>query len=167
MLTSDDPRIEAYWKDCCDRFGIDPGSTWHAYTFGDPLWTSLPMKSITDLVFSGKKRATVHLLLEFEKKGVPLRKAGDYWILLDEDLLPLTLLQLTEVEIKPFNQVDEDFAKLESEDEAAGADAQDMGILEYWAVVHNRYFKKQCMTWDIPWDDEIMCVFEKFDHIEA
>jgi uncharacterized protein YhfF len=165
MLTSDDPRIKDYWNECCSRFGISPESPWHAYTFGDPQWASLPLKSITDLVFSGKKRATVHLLLEFEKKGVPLRKAGDYWILLDENRLPLTLLRLTDVEVKPFSKVDEDFARLESEDEAAGADAQDMGLLEYWALVHARYFKKQFVTWDLPWDDETLCVFEKFDHI--
>jgi uncharacterized protein YhfF len=165
MLTSSDIRIKSYWSDCCARLGIDPTSAWHAYTFGDPRWASLPLKSITDLVFSGKKRATVHLLLEFAMKNVPMRKAGDYWILLDEELMPIALLKLTDVTIKPFDQVDEDFAKLESEDEAEGADAKEMGLLEYWAVVHKRYFLKQCTEWNVPWSDNISCVFEKFDHL--
>jgi len=165
MLTSSDPKIAAYWQDCCKALRSDPASAWHAYPFGDPRWASLPLKSITDLVFSGKKRATVHLELEFKKKSVPMRKAGDYWILLDEDLLPSALLKLTDVSIKPFEAVDEDFAKLESEDEAAGADAQDMGLLEYWAVVHKRYFLKQCRDWGVEWSDCIPCVFEKFEHV--
>jgi uncharacterized protein YhfF len=162
MLTTNSPDIEAFWAMSCARWGIDPAAPRHAYTFGDPRWASLPLRSITDLVFRRKKTATVHLLLEFEKKKVPLRKAGDYWILLDADLSPLVLLRLTEVEIKPFNRVDEAFARLESEDEAAGADARGLGLLDYWTVVHKRYFLKQCNDWGVPWDDEIRCVFEKF-----
>jgi uncharacterized protein YhfF len=56
---------------------------------------------------------------------------------LDGQGQPVCIIQTTQVEIKPFNQVDADFAAAEGEGDRS---------LAYWRDVHWRFFSRECQT---------------------
>ena len=69
------------------KWGVDPSSTYHAVTFGDPKFFD-EIDEITELALQGQKQATSHLEIDFEVNNVPVRNEGDYWLMLDKSLKP-------------------------------------------------------------------------------
>ena len=64
-------------------------------------------------------------------EGEPMPAAGDYSVILDGDGAPLCVIQTTEVEIRRFGEVDEEFAWTEGEGDRR---------LAYWRDGHIQFF---------------------------
>jgi len=122
-----------------------------AFAFGDS--TELA-DELADLVLNGPKRATAGLVLEFERDGEPLPRAGDHSIVLNGRGRPVCVIRTTDVEVKPLNQVDEQFAWDEGEGDRS---------LAWWRAAHDRYFIRQCDQLGVPFRDDLAVVFERFD----
>lgn len=105
------------------------------------------------LVQEGVKTATCSLLWEHESDGEPLPQVGALSIVLDGDDYPLCLIETTEVEIRPFNEVDERFAHDEGEGDRS---------LAYWREAHLRFFAPICKRLGKPLDDRMPLVCERF-----
>lgn len=144
--------IEAFWRQCKARQGID-AEGYHAGPFSDPGMAPY-QDLLLDLVAQGKKRATARLDLEFEKYGVARRKPGAYWIVLSAEGEPRYLVRITDVEVKPFNRVELAFAEREGEGDNS---------LAYWRKVHQEYFVQQCAEWAVPWRDDMLVCCEGFE----
>jgi uncharacterized protein YhfF len=157
MIGSDAPEIKEYWEVACREKGIDPSSKYHALTFGDPTFFS-EIDEITELACAGQKRATSHLQIDFEISDVPMRDEGDYWLLLDVALKPRGLVQLSKVETKPFNEVDEEYAAIEGEGDSS---------LNHWTTIHRDYFQKQLEVWGRDWREDLPVVCEIFKLVHA
>ncbi|MDH3859611.1 MAG: ASCH domain-containing protein, partial [Gammaproteobacteria bacterium] len=91
---------------------------------------------------------------DFELNEVPRREAGDYWIILWENFKPACVLEIVNVELRPFKDVDAAFAAREGEGD---------GSLEYWKQCHEEYFKLQLGDWGKPWSEDLPVVLESFE----
>ena len=152
MIGTKTEAVEKFWQDCRRNYSIDQQS-YFAGTFGEPRFATYH-DVLLDLVAAGKKRATAHLAMDFERNQIQRREPGDYWLLLDAENTPKYLVRITDVEAKPFNQVAESFASREGEGDSS---------LQYWQNVHREYFQQQCAEWGIEWREDYPTVCEGFE----
>jgi uncharacterized protein YhfF len=110
----------------------DTGKMPEAWSFGDS-------KDMADelgaLVRKGIKTATCSLLWEYEHDGDALPEIGELSIILDGVGEPLCLIETTEVQIRPYDQIDSQFAYEEGEGDRS---------LAYWRQAHWHFFSKVC-----------------------
>ena len=86
-------------------------------------------------MLNGPKRATAGLLWFNEEKNKPIPKAGDLSVITNWEREPLGVIETTQVDVVPFDEVDEAFAAAEGEGD---------GLLHYWRDVHWAYFSRGC-----------------------
>ena len=152
MIGEKTPEVVAFWQQFRESRGID-AENYHVRTFGDPRYAEYG-NHVTQLAIDGIKRATAHLAMDFELNAVPRREAGDYWIILWEDFKPACVLEIVNVEVRPFRDVDEAFAAREGEGD---------GSLKYWRECHEDYFKQQLADWGRDWSADLPVVLESFE----
>jgi uncharacterized protein YhfF len=87
------------------------------------------------LVYAGIKTATCSLLWEYEAEGEPPPQVGELSIILDGNDDPICIIETTEIEIKPYDQVDAQFAYDEGEGDRS---------LSYWRDAHWHFFSQTC-----------------------
>ena len=103
-----------------------------AWAFGDGAEMA---DELGELVTARIKTATASLLWEYESEGNPLPKPGDFSIILDGSGSPICLIETVAVEVRPFNQVEGQFAYDEGEGHRT---------LEFWRDAHWRFFTRTC-----------------------
>ena len=104
-----------------------------AFAFGN---SERMAKELNELVLSGVKHATASLAWRYEHDPVPQPKAGDLSIVTSWSKQPLCIIETTSVEVVPFGEVSEDFARTEGEDD---------GTLESWRRNHTKFFAEECV----------------------
>lgn len=141
-------RVEAFWAEFVAATGIDGPHT--AWGFGsDPaMATDLGL-----LVRDGPKRATAGLRSQY-LPDEPIPVPGELSVILDGDGVPLCVIRATDVEIRPFGEVDEEFAWTEGEGDRS---------LAYWRAAHVEFFATQGVA--VTDADEV--VLERFDLLWA
>jgi len=87
------------------------------------------------LVLGGKKRATASLLWEYNLVGRRHPREGDLSVVTDWDGSPLCVIETTQVDVRAFEDVAEDFAAAEGEGDLS---------LKYWRDAHWAYFGRVC-----------------------
>jgi uncharacterized protein YhfF len=85
------------------------------------------------LIVSGVKTATCSAVWEWEAEGKRLPEVGLKTIVLDGSNAPLCIIETSEVEILPYNEVGARFARDEGEGDLS---------LEYWREAHWNYFSR-------------------------
>jgi len=156
MIGTKTADVEAYWQRVRAAKGI-AATEYHASTFSDPAY-SMKLDEITELCRRGKKLGTAHMALDFERNGVPRRKPGDHWVILDRNNKPVAVVRMTKVEVKPFNEVGEAFARSEGEGDLS---------LAYWREAHGRFFRRQLTAWGKGWRDDLPVVCESFEIVHT
>lgn len=126
-------RVEEFWRGRLDT--LPPGSpvreeAYEAGTFGDTIKLA---DELAALISHGTKTATCSALWEYEAEGEPLPKAGEKFVVLGGDGEPLCVIETTEVEVRPYDEVDADFAFLEGEGDRS---------LEHWREAHWEFFSR-------------------------
>lgn len=101
-----------------------------AWSFGDSPELA---DELGQLVMAGVKTSTCGALWEYEAEGWRMPEAGMLTVILWGNGEPLGIIETTGVEIKPFNQVDAQFAYEEGEDDRT---------LASWRREHWRYFTR-------------------------
>lgn len=162
MIGKKTQAVEKFWQQCRRDNKID-ASNYHASTLADPefLDLSVPSLDLSDqprLIAARQKRGTAHLVLDFEKTGVPRREIGDHWVILDYDNSPLSLVRVTEVTVLPFNKVPESWAAVEGEGDSS---------LLWWQDAHREYYTRQCAKWGIEWREDLPVVCEMWDLVAS
>jgi uncharacterized protein YhfF len=115
-----------------------------SFSFGDSPKLA---DELLSLVIHGNKRATCGALRDYRLPGAPpLPKAGRQDIVLDGNGRRACIIQTTEVTIRKFKDVDEDFAVSEGE-----------GPYEDWKRAHIDYFSRNG-----GYDPEMELVCERF-----
>jgi uncharacterized protein YhfF len=104
------------------------------------------------LVLNGTKTATAGALWDFETDDEPLPEPGTLSIILDGREHPRALIECTALEVVPFDQVDEEHARLEGEGDLS---------LEHWREVHERFFT-EVATHDRGFQQDMPVVCERF-----
>lgn len=88
-----------------------------------------------ELVRRGLKTASAGLPSAWEVCGDSLPQVGDVEIIIDWDGEPVAVVEVTEVRVLPFDDVDEAFARDEGEGDRS---------LSWWREAHWRYFSREC-----------------------
>ena len=152
MLGEKSEAVVQFWERCRREHGIGDVD-WFASTFADPSLATYH-DELLDLVSQGRKRATAHLAMDFERNRIRRREPGDYWLILDSGNAPRFLLRITEVEVFAFDRVPERIALREGEGDSS---------LKYWRTVHREYFQLQCAGWQVGWREDFDTVCESFE----
>ena len=108
---------------------------------------------LAGLVKNGSKTATSSLHLLYDKDQDPVPETGDLSIVTDYEGQAQCIIEITEVEILPFNKVEEKFAWLEGEGDRS---------LAYWKKVHTDFFARELTSYNITFSEDMLVVCEKF-----
>jgi len=137
-------RVEVFWSEFVAATGVHGTPT--AWGFGADPETATELGR---LVLAGPKRATASLRSEYGP-GEPLPEPGELSVILDGTGVPLCVIRTTDVEIRRFGDVDEEFAWTEGEGDRS---------LAYWRDAHMRFFASRGV--DVSDDDDV--VLERFE----
>jgi uncharacterized protein YhfF len=130
--------------------GTLPEVTW----FGD---SPTMAAELGELVRTGRKRATASLMWSWEEEGELLSVAGEQEVVIDWAGRPLAVIELTEVSVLPFIDVDARFANDEGEGDRS---------LKYWRVAHHSFFERECsrISRQMTEDALVVCVRFRLVH---
>ncbi|MEH1014835.1 ASCH domain-containing protein [Micromonospora sp. CPCC 206060] len=87
---------------------------------------------LNTLVLTGAKTATAGLLTEYAHEGEELEHVGERLVLVDDADAPIGVVEITDVQVRPFATVPWEFARAEGEGDKS-LDAWRAGHLAYWA----------------------------------
>lgn len=125
--------IHAFWLAYLQTLPEDApewDETYSAEAFGDSPETA---DKLAALILDGSKTATCSALWEYEVEDEPLPEVGEKYVLLDGQEKPLCIIETTEVKVRPYDQVDAQFAHDEGEGDQS---------LDYWRQVHWDFFTR-------------------------
>ncbi len=123
--------VEAFWQSYLDTLPPDSPTREEPYEagmFGDSPELA---DELGALISAGTKTATCSALWEYEAEDEPIPKVGEGFIVLGGDGSPLCAIETTGVEVRPYDEVDADFAFLEGD-----------RSLEYWREAHWNFFSR-------------------------
>lgn len=147
------PAIEKYWNDFLATQPPDSPyrrKTYVAEGFGD---NPALADELATLVLSGVKTGTCSALWEWEAEGNPMPEVGLISITLNGTGDPICILETTEVTIRRYNEVDEDFARAEGEGDLS---------LAYWREAHKRFFSRVLAKIGREFSEDMPVVCERF-----
>lgn len=104
------PSISSFWQQYLDSLPKIERPRSAAYNFGAFGDTEEEAEECARLVEAGIKTATCGLLWEYEFDHENLPVVGENSIVTGRDGLPQCVTEVTEIVIKPFDEVDEQFA---------------------------------------------------------
>lgn len=114
---------------------------------------------LLDLVIKGIKTATCSWYEGYEAEGESLPVVGSVQYIMDSKDRPRCVIELVSVEIKPFLEVDEDFARAEGEGDLS---------YEHWKKAHINFFKSYEDEIGLKWNSEtqhVVCERFKVLHV--
>jgi uncharacterized protein YhfF len=141
------PTVQAFWDAFAGATGTQ--ATFDAWAFGGEDTPGLATE-LGVLVRDGPKRATTSQLSWYEDDGEPMPVVGAYGVVLDGEGGPLCIVKTTRVEVRPFGEVDDEFAWVEGEGDRS---------LKYWREAHERFFAAEGR----PVEEDTLVVLERFD----
>jgi len=103
-------KIETLWQSYLSTLSEEEQKNAPPYGVDQFADTPEAATKVGKLVRDGVKTTTSSLVWGLEHIGEPLPKVGQIELIVDGNGDPLCIIELTEVEIKPFNAVDEQFA---------------------------------------------------------
>lgn len=125
--------IKAYWQSYLDTLPINSPMRQKEYVaerFGDSPEMA---DELGTLIVAGTKTATCSSLWEWEADGDLLPTVGYITIILNGEGYPLCIIETTEVAVRPYNEVDAQFAYDEGEGNRS---------LQYWRDGHWNFFSR-------------------------
>lgn len=143
--------IDQFWRRFCKLARLAEDHPYQAWAFekGGEMADALAA-----LVIDGPKRATAGLVEDYMSDWNALPEAGDYSVVLDGAGRPVAVIRTTDVQVRPFGEVDEAFAYDEGEGDRT---------LAWWRKVHWEYFSWQCKERGEVMDESRPVVLERFD----
>ncbi|WP_226579577.1 ASCH domain-containing protein [Halobacillus litoralis] len=135
-----------YWK------GKVQPSTVSAWAFGDD-----PDK-LARLAIDGVKTATCSAKKAYEIENELLPKEGEYSIILNKKEDPVAIIKTSAVDITPFNQVTEEFAREEGEGDRS---------YQYWRETHIEFFNNEAEELGYTFSESMPLVCERFQLIDV
>lgn len=155
-----DERVHAFWELARDHARLNAVPAYFGPTPLDsvppPAWSfgAGPEQAddLLGLVLAGTKTATAGALWDYEAEDEPLPEIGTLSIILDSTGQPRALIETTEVQVVPFDEVSDEQARLEGEGDLS---------LEYWRDVHQRFFT-EVADHDRGFSHDMPVVWERF-----
>jgi len=130
--------------------GLSEDRFYEACQFGD---SPALIDELAQLVLSGRKRATAGAVWSYESSSLGLPRPGLLSIVTDAEDRPLCIIETTQVDVLPFDQVTAEFAAIEGEGD---------GSLAYWQDAHRAYFTRECERADRRFSEDLLLACEQF-----
>lgn len=148
-----DSKVEQYWHTFLKT--LPPDSPYHSKTYVAEWFGDSPelADELGGLVLSGIKTGTCSALCEWEHEGNPIPEVGFISITLDGRNEPICILETTEITLRKYNEVDDDFARSEGEGDLS---------LNYWREAHRNFFSRVLPKIDKEFSEDIPLVCERF-----
>lgn len=148
--------IQAYWQTF--QASLPPDSPYRGATYIAEAWGDSPRLAdeLGRLIAAGIKTATCSALWEWEAEGETPPQPGDLTVVLDGAQMPLCIVETVSVAIRPFNQVDAQFAYEEGEDDRS---------LAMWRQAHIRFFNRSLPKIGRTFSETMPLVCERFRKI--
>ncbi len=134
-----------YWNEVRKQQKIEADMKVRAYRFGDTP------DELAQLVVEGVKTATCNALKLYELNNRPLPQVGEYNIILNKAFEPVCIIQITSVDLKKYDEINEVFAIAEGD-----------GSYENWDNIHVRFFTEQLGLFNEPFHRQIELVCQTF-----
>jgi len=144
---------EDMWRNYLKSIGesiVTSERTYEAWYFCD---NETDANNLADLARRGIKRATASLKRSYEIENEPLPKEKDLNIITDFNGDAVCIIEVTKVEIIPFNEITEEHAKIEGEGD---------GSLAYWREGHLNFFGKESKALNFEFSENELVVFMTF-----
>ena len=109
---------------------------------------------LLEVVMTGPKRATAGALSAYEQEGEAVPRPGDFSIVTDGSGIARCIIRTTQVDIVPFDQVDERFAYDEGEGDRSR---------EYWRSVHWTFIMRELESFGLVATPDMPVVCERFE----
>jgi uncharacterized protein YhfF len=148
-----DPKVEKYWNTFLKTLPADSpyhGKTYTAEWFGDNPELA---DELGQLVLSGIKTGTCSAVWEWEAEGNPIPEVGFVSITLNGQGEPICMLETTEITLRRYNEVDEEFARSEGEGDLT---------LRYWREAHKNFFSRTLPKVGREFSEDMPLVCETF-----
>ena len=144
--------IERLWLDYQRRRNVKVEG-FSATAFGH---TRQLADTLAELVRHGVKRAHATLRRDFDADSEPLPQIGEHVVVLDGDGRPQAIVRLTHVELRRFNEIDDDFAFQAGEG--------DMTLL-WWLTAHRQDLSERGEREGFEVSERTELVLEFFDRV--
>lgn len=145
--------VQQFWQDyiaTLDDKHPHHQAVYSAWGFGDSPQMA---NDLGALVLAGTKTATASAVWSYEDDGDPEPYPGEISIILDGNQQPMCIIQTTEIFVKPFNEVDAQFAYDEGEGDRS---------LTYWRDAHERFFTRAFADSDREFTETMPVLCERF-----
>ena len=146
-------KTEAFWQSYLSTLSEEEQKNAPPYVVDQFADTPEAATKVGKLVRDGVKTTTSSLVWGLEHIGQPLPKVGNIELIVDGNGEPLCIIELTEVEIKPFNAVDEQFAYEYGEGERTQS---------YWLCDNWEYLSRWCHEIGREPSETMPLVFQRF-----
>ena len=145
--------IEAFWQRYLSTLSEEDQKNAPSYVVDHFADTPEAATRVGKLVQDGVKTTTSSLVWGLEHIGEPLPNVGRIELIVDGNGEPLCIIELVEVEIKPLNAVDEQFAFDYSEGERTRA---------YWLADNWGFLSRWCRAIGREPSETMPLVFQRF-----
>ena len=127
--------VERFWRSYTSRLGpgASPSRSYDSWHFGD---TEALANELSELVRTGRKTSTSSLVWTHEEKGWKMPVVGDHVVVTTWDGKPSCIIEITEVVIRLFRQIDERFAYDYGEGDRT---------LAWWKKAMWDYYSRECL----------------------
>ena len=140
--------IEEYWNDFLIKNKLPLDTKYYdAFYFFD--YSEEGIERLTNLVLSGKKKATTSAYLENEEYP----HIGSYSIVLNSNNIPVCIIQTTRTRIMRFKDMTYEIARLEGEDDR----------LDTWLFNHSLVFEQESKELGYIFSVDMPIFFEEFE----
>jgi uncharacterized protein YhfF len=142
--------VQVMWEAYLLSLGEDPATTdktFSAWYFSD---NQQDADSLAALVKTGRKCATTSALWAYENEE-PIPIVGEYSVIINWDGEAQCIIQTTQVDIVPFNEVTADYARTEGD-----------RSLDYWRRVHWSIFSRELFAIGKRPEDAMPVICENF-----
>lgn len=140
-----------YWAAFCRAASVPPSTPYQAWHFGD---SPALAHALVELVLHGPKRATAGAGWAIDREPALGAVPDGYSVVTEFDGTPRCVIRSTDLERKPMNQVDAQFAWDEGEGDRSVAD---------WLDGHRAYFRRECDAAGVPYADDMDVELERFE----
>ena len=146
-------KIESFWKRYLSTLSAEDPKNTSTYIVSQFADTPEAATSVGKLVRDGVKTTTSTLVWGLENSDEPFPTVGLIELIVDGQGEPLCITELLEVEIKPFNTVDEQFAYEYGEGERT---------LAYWLTDNWDYLSRECLELGLEPSQTMPVAFQRF-----
>ena len=147
------PHVERYWNQFLasrPSGSATPKRYVDSFSFG---FTESDAREIAPLVLNGTKTATGSVYQSYLSDNKPLPVTGDHWIVTIGSDAPVCIIETTDVNIIPFDEVTADYAWEGGEEDRS---------LESWRAIYWEYISREYRRHALEPSSKARLVMERF-----